>query len=282
MAAAGVLAARSEAETAATREFIERVMGFRPGLPLLALGTLLGVLALTIATWFAPQQDDATLVDTSSLFAGSGVSGLTGSFLGWLGYVLFLVVVLVAAAAVWTGQKMLGYLAAAVAAVTILITISVLYDISKTAAAGHPGAGGPWQDLGTGGWLLCIAVFSLGSAGIVAARRVPASRRDDRYRPRRDQRQPPAAPADDVLDDAQHRAVRDRAGAVLPADGDRFWQTGAGLRDRRLRAAGHRPQRRRRLGRPARPRVHRVLRHRLLHHGVPDRLAAGQAARLAA
>src|SRR4051812_25859496 len=54
LAAAGVMTARSEAETAATREFVERVMGYRPGLPLVVMGLVLGLLALTISTWFAP------------------------------------------------------------------------------------------------------------------------------------------------------------------------------------------------------------------------------------
>src|SRR4051812_13369627 len=150
LAGAGVLAARSEAETAATREFVERVMAFRPGLPLVVMGLVLGVLALTIATWFAPQQDNATLADTANLFSGTDASALSEAFLSWLAYVLFVVVLLVAAAAVWTGRKELGYAAAAAAGVAILVTVYTLHDISKTAfEAGR--APGPWQGLGTGG-----------------------------------------------------------------------------------------------------------------------------------
>jgi ABC-type branched-subunit amino acid transport system permease subunit len=171
LAGAALLAARSQAETAATREFVERVMAFRPGLPLVVMGLVLGLLALTVATWFAPQQANATLADAASLFSGSDATALSEAFLGWLAYVLFVVVLLVSGAAVWTGQKALGYAAAAVAGVAILVTVITLHDISKTAfEAGR--APGPWQGLGTGGWLLCIALFSLGSGGIVAARRV--------------------------------------------------------------------------------------------------------------
>jgi len=172
LAGAGVLAARSQAETAATREFIERVMAFRPGLPLVAMGLVLGILALGIATWFAPQRNNATLVDTSSLFSGTSASGLTMAYLGWLGYVLFVVVLAVGAAAVWTSRRMLGYAAAAVALVAILLTVITLHDISKTAFEAGAGAG-PWRDLGTGGWLLAIALFSIGAGGFVAARRDP-------------------------------------------------------------------------------------------------------------
>jgi ABC-type branched-subunit amino acid transport system permease subunit len=172
LAGAGVVAARSRAETAATREFVERVMAYRPGLPLVAMGLVLGLLALLIATWFAPQRNNSTLVDTSTLFRGSAASGLTTAYLGWLGYVLFVVVLIAGAAAVWTGQRVLGYVAAAVALVAILLTVITLHDISTTAFEAGAGAG-PWRDLGTGGWLLSIAMFSIGAGGFVAARRAP-------------------------------------------------------------------------------------------------------------
>jgi ABC-type branched-subunit amino acid transport system permease subunit len=172
LAAAGVLAARSQAETAATREFVERVMGYRPGLPLVVMGLVLGLLALTIATWFAPQRNNATLADMGKLFTGSGASGLTLAMLSWLGYALFVVVLLLGAAAVWTGRRALGYATVVVAAVAIVLTVITLHDISATAFRAGAGAG-PWRDLGTGGWLLCIALFSIGAGGFVAARRAP-------------------------------------------------------------------------------------------------------------
>jgi ABC-type branched-subunit amino acid transport system permease subunit len=178
LAGAGVMAARSRAETAATREFVERVMGYRPGLPLVAMGLLLGILALGLATWFAPQQRNATLVDTSSLFSGSKASALTTAYLGWLGYLLFVVVLVLGAAAVWTGQRVLGYVTAAVALVAILLTVVTLHDISRTAFLAGAGTG-PWRDLGTGGWLLAIALFSIGSGGFVAARRAPVRGRSE-------------------------------------------------------------------------------------------------------
>jgi ABC-type branched-subunit amino acid transport system permease subunit len=179
LAGAAVLAARSQAETAATRDFVERVMGFRPGLPLVAMGLVLGVLALTVATWFAPQRNNSTLVDTSRLFSGSDASGLSLALLGWAGYVLFVVVLLIGAAAVWTGRRALGYATVVVAAAAILLTVITLHDISATAFRAGAGAG-PWRDLGTGGWLLCIALFSIGAGGFVAARRAPVEARSRR------------------------------------------------------------------------------------------------------
>ena len=175
LAGAGVVAARSQEETADTRGFIERVMGFRPGLPLVAMGLLLGLLALVTATWFDPAVKNLTLVDTQHLFAGSALSALATAYISWLGYVLFAVVVVLSAVAVWTGNRMLGYVAAGVSLVAILLTLYTLHGLSATAfAAGYPGAAGAWQGLGSGGWLLAIALFSAGAGGLVAARRSAA------------------------------------------------------------------------------------------------------------
>ena len=170
LAGAGVVAATSHEDSAATRDFIERVMAFRPGLPLLAVGVLCGLLALATATWFAPRGDNLTLVDTASLFAGSTLDGLATAMLAWLAYVLFAVVVVLAGTAIWLRNRALGWAAAAVAALSILAVLYTLHAISSLAAEQAYGSGeGPWQNLGTGGWLLCIALFSVGSGGAVAA-----------------------------------------------------------------------------------------------------------------
>jgi ABC-type branched-subunit amino acid transport system permease subunit len=177
VAGAGVVAATSREESAATRDFIERVMAFRPGLPLVVIGLLLGVLALATATWFAPGGDNLTLVDTASLFSGSTLDGLASAMLGWLTYVLFAVVVVLAGAAVWLRNGALGWAAAGIAALSVLAVLYTLYAISDLAAAQGYGSGnGPWQNLGTGGWLLCIALFSAGSGGALAALQFRGSR----------------------------------------------------------------------------------------------------------
>ena len=176
VAVAGVISARSRAEVATPRDFVERIMAFRPGLPLVAIALVCGILALATATWFDPQGANLTLVDTSSLFAGSELSALAGSYLGWLGYLLFVIVLAVAALAAWTRSRPLGLAAAGVAAIVVLINVYTLAAISGTAAdAGYPGAGGTWQDLGGGGWLQAIALFSAGAGGLVAALRAPGS-----------------------------------------------------------------------------------------------------------
>ncbi len=172
VALAGVIVARSRAEVAMSREFVERIMAFRPGLPLVAIALVCGILALATATWFDPQGANLTLVDTSSLFAGSDLSAVAGAYLGWLAYVLFVLVVVVAGIAAWMRSRPLGLAAAALAVVVVLINVYTLAAISGTAAdAGYPGAGGTWQDLGGGGWLQAIALFSAGAGGLVAALR---------------------------------------------------------------------------------------------------------------
>jgi ABC-type branched-subunit amino acid transport system permease subunit len=170
IAGAGVVAATSQEETADTRNFVERVMAFRPGLPLVALGLLLGVLALVSASWLDPRRNNLTLVDTASLFDGSSLNGLATAVLNWLAYVLFAGVIVLAGAAVWWRNRALGLASAVLAFVSVLIVLATLYSISDLAAEQGYGSGeGPWQNLGTGGWVLCLALFSAGSGGVVAA-----------------------------------------------------------------------------------------------------------------
>jgi ABC-type branched-subunit amino acid transport system permease subunit len=170
LAGAGVIAAVSQEESADTRDFIERVMAYRPGLPLVALGLVLGLLALFTATWLVPTGDNRTLSDTADLFTGSGLNGLATAMLGWLSYVLFLAVLVTAAAATWFRNRALGWAAAGLALLSVLAVLYTLHAISKLAAeSSYGGISGAWQGLGAGGWLLCIALFSMGSGGVVAA-----------------------------------------------------------------------------------------------------------------
>ncbi|SDO73641.1 ABC-type branched-chain amino acid transport system, permease component [Klenkia soli] len=167
--AAGVVA-RSTKEVATPTEFLERVMAYRPGLPLVVVGLVLGLLSLTGATWLAPTGDNLTLVDTSALFEGSDLDGLSAAVLGWLAYVLLVVVLAAAGAAVWLRSKPLGLAAAGLAVVSVLLVLITLHGISSTAAeAGYGSGDGPWQNLGTGGWVLCIGLFLIGAGAVVAA-----------------------------------------------------------------------------------------------------------------
>jgi len=170
IAVAALVAARSVADIARTRALVNALLGWRPGLPLVMLGTVLGLLALLRATWFSPQNHNATLADSRNLFAGSGLSALSTQYLGWLGWLLLAVSVVVAGAAGYLRQRRLGWVAAALGVLAVVLTLICLYDISALGAALNvDGATGPWQNLGTGGWLASAAFFLIGAGGYVAA-----------------------------------------------------------------------------------------------------------------
>ena len=166
-------------------------------------------------------------------------------------------------------------------AVSADLTLIAMYDFSAGRRGRHRRRDRAVAEPGTGGWMACGAFLLLGRrrlrgrpparglrcpTGRTAPTRAVLGHPGPRLRPL------PAA-AKVVL------FVVLAACAVLPADGHGVLAEGAGLRDRHLRAAGHRPQRRRRLGRSARPRVHRLLRDRVLHHGLPHRRAAASSRR---
>jgi len=179
LAFAGAVVALSRLEVAQPGAFLERVMAYRPGLPLAVLGLLLGLLALVGATWLNPTGDNLTLVDTAALFAGSGLGALSSAVLNWGAYVLFAVVVVLAGAAIWLRSRVIGLVAAGVGALAVVAVVITLHDFSDVAAqSGYGGADGPWQDLGTGGWVLAIALFLLAAGALVAALQdvVPAAR----------------------------------------------------------------------------------------------------------
>ncbi len=183
IAAAAVAIALAQSDTADTRAFLNRALAWRPAMLLVVLGLVVGLLALVQATWFSPQNINATLTDAKNYFQGNGLADLAFQFLAWLGYVLFALTLVAAAAASYLRQRMLGWVAAGLGAVALVLTLITMYDFSELAgSAGIDGATGPWQNLGAGGWMLCGAFFLLGGAGVVVATipnstlRVPAAR----------------------------------------------------------------------------------------------------------
>jgi ABC-type branched-subunit amino acid transport system permease subunit len=92
--------------------------------------------------------------------------------------VLFGVSVAVSAAACWLRDSRIGWVATAVGAVSLLITLSAMHDASGVAAdQGFDGATAAWQNLGVGAWLMCGAFSVLTGAGAMVARQI--SGRDD-------------------------------------------------------------------------------------------------------
>ncbi|MDQ6895203.1 MAG: branched-chain amino acid ABC transporter permease [Actinomycetota bacterium] len=166
IAAAAAAVALTPSLTADTRGFQARVMGWRPGFPLAALGLVVGLLAFAQSTWFAPLSRNATLVDSASLFAGSGLSPLGTAYLAWLGYVLFALAAVLALAATYLRNPILGWSAAGLGLVSVVLTLMTMYAMSSlAAAAGVDFATGPWQNLGAGPWLACLAFCFLAGGG---------------------------------------------------------------------------------------------------------------------
>lgn len=170
VAAACAACALAQEDTANTRAFINRVFGWRPGMPLVVVGVLLGLAALSVATWFSPSNRDATLTDTAGIFNGAGLAPLAQAYLAWLAYVLFVVAAVPAALAAYRRDVRLGWAAGAMGIIGCVLTLFSLYSLSKLAGSkGFDGSSGPWQDLGTGGWLAAAAFLLLAGAGYIVA-----------------------------------------------------------------------------------------------------------------
>ena len=170
IACAAVVVARSTAAQADTQGFVDRVFSWRPGLPLAVLGLLGGLSSLLVATWFSPANANDKLLDLGDRFSGSGISGLTSAYLGWLVWLLVLAALALAGAATYLRRRDLGWAALAISLVSVVLTLVVLHDFTAVAAdAGFDGASKPWKNLGVGGWLMCAVFTLLAGAGWIAA-----------------------------------------------------------------------------------------------------------------
>ena len=171
IAAAALVSARSESEVADTSGFVDRVMGWRPGLPLVVLGAVIGLVGVLSATWFSPGDRNAGLSTTSSMFQGTGLDAFATAYLVWLAYVLFFGTLVAAAAATYLRQRILGQVTVVLGVVSTLVTLFVLHDFSGVAADKQfDGAHGPWDNLGTGGWMTCAALTLFAGAGFLVVR----------------------------------------------------------------------------------------------------------------
>ncbi|MFN2518137.1 MAG: branched-chain amino acid ABC transporter permease [Jatrophihabitantaceae bacterium] len=170
MAAACGAAALTRQQIAATREAIERRMDWRPGLPLVALGLIVGVCAMTVAGWFSPLRLNSSLSETHSLFDSSGLASIFLAYLDWLAWTLFVVSAALGAAGSYLRNRALGWAAAGLGVISVGFTLVTLYKMSALAAGLNvDSATGPWQNLGVGGWLTCIAFSLVAAGGYVSA-----------------------------------------------------------------------------------------------------------------
>ena len=174
IAAAGASVALTHEEVAHSRAFLDRALTWRPGLPLVVLGLVAGLLAMGRATWFSPGGFNSTLADTHSRFTGTGLAAIAVQYLIWLGWALLAAGVVTSGVAAYQHNRALGWAGVAIGLVAVILTLVTLYDISALAAAQNvDNATGPWQNLGAGGWLACIAFFLIASGGFLAATSQP-------------------------------------------------------------------------------------------------------------
>ena len=170
IAAAAMSVAQSKTQVADSKAFVGRVLGWRPGLPLAVLGLVIGLIGLASATWFSPGVKNATLVDTSTFFQGKGLAPIAGAYLSFLAWVLLLVCVVLAVAGTYLRSIVVAWVAAAAGLVSTLLTLFTMYLLSSLGGSlGVDASTGPWQNLGTGGWMASGAFLLLGGAGYVAA-----------------------------------------------------------------------------------------------------------------
>ena len=170
MAVALGAAAITTAQVAATRTAIEKVVSFRTGLPLVVLGVIVGLIAMTYTSWFSPHNFNTGVSGTASLFKGHGLAPLSMNYLQWLGWVLFAATAVLGLAASWLHNRALGWAGAVLGVVSVILTLVTMYQFSKRGAElGADAAAGPWQNLGVGGWVQCIALTALAGGGLLVA-----------------------------------------------------------------------------------------------------------------
>ena len=126
---------------------------------------------MTTATWFSPLHLNANLSRTHDDFSGYGLNPVSAQYLAWLGWALLAVVGVAALAATYRRHRGLAWAATGIGLVGVVLTVITLYDISKIGAANKVDAAtGPWQNLGSGGWLACMGLSLMAAGAFIAAR----------------------------------------------------------------------------------------------------------------
>jgi hypothetical protein len=127
-------AALSHEQATHARDSIDRVLAWRPGLPIAAVGAAATIIAMTTSAWFSPLRLNASFSSTHDLFAGYGLSPISSQYLAWLGWVLLAVVAITALSSTYLRLRLGGWIAAGLSVVAVLLTVVTLYDISKIGA----------------------------------------------------------------------------------------------------------------------------------------------------
>jgi len=166
MGFAGITASWARSTVADTREFLTRITTWRPGLPLVAIGVVLGLFAYANDCWYAPLSRNADLGTTHDLFSGTGISPVGLQYLDWLGWTLFAAGAVVTGAATYLGNKVLAWLSVLAGVTGIVLTFVTLHSMTFLGFHASPNDGQPWGNLGAGGFSAFI-VYALFAAAAV-------------------------------------------------------------------------------------------------------------------
>ncbi len=168
-ASAGLSVARAKSAVAEPRRFLEEAMSWRPGLPLISIATVVGVIGFFDASWFAPLALNTDLLETHDLFNGTGVGAFTLAYLAWLGLALFAIGVVTGLIGSYQRMRILGWVTLAAGTAGVVITFIVLHQLTTKGAELAIKYGKTWQNLGDGGWVVCIAFGVIAIAGYLVA-----------------------------------------------------------------------------------------------------------------
>jgi ABC-type branched-subunit amino acid transport system permease subunit len=173
IAVACSVAALTADQTTVLRERADAAMSWRPGLPLVVVGVVAALLAMTTAAWFSPLRLDKAFRGTGTLFAdthGPSTTALTSAYFSWLAWTLLILTVALAVGGAYVKNAVAAWSATVVGLVAVLLTVVTMYDISKVGAEHNADAAtGPWQNLGAGGWLACMGLSLMAAGAFTAA-----------------------------------------------------------------------------------------------------------------
>jgi ABC-type branched-subunit amino acid transport system permease subunit len=182
VAAAGITAVHSSVEVADPRGFFDRAMDYRPGLPFAVIGTILGLFAYLNDGWYDPSTLNADFAKAGDLYDGTAVSGLASAYLGWLGWTLFIVTVVVTLAASYLRNRPLALVGGVAGLAGVVITFFAIKSMTEVAADVAPAKGASWKNLGVGGFAACIAFCILAAAALLVLRTRSVARASSKTR----------------------------------------------------------------------------------------------------
>ena len=166
---AGLVDAFSKSQVAATRQPVNGVLGWRPGLTVVALGAVLGLVALGTSTWFSPAQPQRHPGRRPLVVPGHRVDPDRGAVpgLAWLGRFRRSAWSSAGSPATVGSGRWAGP-ARRSARWASAHPARPLPDQLAGRKQGVDGADGPWQNLGAGGWMTCAALFLSAAGGFIA------------------------------------------------------------------------------------------------------------------